>query len=288
MIRNRLQGAKVSNLVARNVTRCVNRMPIDLDVSAWVSCKVLGDSGSLVSDKLLKKVDVRPGFSASKGQYYCGVSLVNYAQDWLPLLRRSPVTLTLEMQLPSGVRGTMQLKVIAGIHLNVDRIHFSEESDTPEFTVVGRETLLRDIRVVASHKNLEVKKLSTTATGQENEFALRFQVRLTGSVQEANVLSVTVESPGTDQALTLPVEWPTENSCSSKPFSLDNIFSPVLSLGVIISTVIVTLTFAYSEYKRVLLGGKTSSGWRRERWLRKWIRGRAKERKDWDGRGGFN
>lgn len=251
VLRNRLQGsAKVSNLVARNVTRCMNRLASDaIDASALFSCHVQRDSNNLVPAKLLSKITVRPGFSAKVGQYYCAVTLVDFDQEWVPYLRRNSPSLLLELRLANGVMATSELKVVAGIHVAVDRIRFAKESDVPEFTVIGREGLLKDVRVVASHKHVEVKKVATSATGQESEFAIRYQVKLTGSVEDVNVLTVNVESPSTEQVVVIPVEWPNQNMmCSSKPFTGENIFSSVLSLGVIISTVIVTLTIGYSEY----------------------------------------
>lgn len=251
VIRNRLQGAaKLSNLIARNVSRCVNRLMLsDVEASALFSCHVLRDSaGNAVPDKLLGRIAVRPGFCAAHGQYYCGVTLTDYDQEWVPFLRKTSPTLLLELRLANGVTATAEVKVVAGIHVAVDRIRFATESDAPEFTVVGREAVLRDLQVSGSHKHLEVKKISTAATGQESEYVIRFQARLTGSVDDANVLTVNVNSPSTEQVVALPVEWPNANQCSSKPFSVDNLFSSVFSLGVIISTVIVTLTFAYSEY----------------------------------------
>lgn len=248
VIRARLQGAKLSNLIARNVTRCVNRLHSDIDASALFSCHISKDSANVMPDKLWGKIVTRPGFSARHGQYYCGVTLADYDQDWVPFLRKSSPSLLVELRLKNGISATADLKVVAGIHVSVDRIRFAKESDVVEFTVIGRESMLKEVRVTGSHKNLEVKKISTSATGQDNELAIRNQVKLIGSVDDANVLSVKVESPSTEQVVTLPVEWPNENMCASKPFSIDNLFSPVLSLGVIISTVIVTLTFAYSEY----------------------------------------
>lgn len=256
IIKNRLQGVKLSNLIARNVSRCVNRLSNDVDATTLFSCHIQRDSSSLssssssngVTDKLISKIAIRPGFEAKRGQYYCGVTLLDYEQEWVPVLRKSSPAFIVELRLGNGVMAATELKIIAGIHVEVDRIRFAKESDTPEFTVIGREAMLRDVRVVASHKNLEVKKVSTSATGQENEFAIRYQVKLVGSVDDANVLTVSVESPSTEQVVALPVEWPNERMCSSKPFAGENIFSSVLSLGVIISTVIVTLTFVYSEY----------------------------------------
>lgn len=253
IIKNRLQGVKLSNLIARNVSRCVNRLVNDVDATALFSCHIQRDSSSSfgnggVTDKLISKIAIRPGFEAKRGQYYCGITLPDYDQDWVPVLRKSSPTFIVELRLGNGVMAATELKVVAGIHVGVDRIRFAKESDTPEFTVIGREAMLRDVRVVASHKNLEVKKVSTSATGQENEFAIRYQAKLIGSVDDANVLTVNVESPSTEQVVALPVEWPNERMCSSKPFTGENLFSSVLSLGVIISTVIVTLTFVYSEY----------------------------------------
>lgn len=264
VIRNRLQGAKLSNLVARNVTRCVNRLlAADVDASALFSCHVLRDnSNDALPTKLQSKIIARPGFGTKTGQYYCGVTLSDYDQEWIPYLRRSSPTVPIELRLANGVTATAELRVVAGIHVPVDRIRFVKESDVPEFTVIGREALLKDVRVSGSHKHLEVKKLATTATGQDGEFAIKYQVKLVGSVDDANVLTINVESDGTEQVLKLPVEWPNNNACSSKPFSVDNIFSPVLSLGVIISTVIVTLTFAYSEYHYLSLIGVAGMSFR--------------------------
>lgn len=252
VIKNRLQGAaKLSNLIARNVTRCVYRLRSDVEAGTVFSCHILRESNNnavAVPDKLLGRITVRSGFSARQGQYYCGVTLTDYDQEWVPYLRKNSPTLLVELRLTNGVMSTAELKVVAGIHVPVDRIRFAKESDAPEFTVIGREVLLKDLRVVGSHKHLEVKKMSTSSTGQESEFVIRYQVKIVGSVDDVNVLSVTVDSPATEQVVTLPVEWPNANMmCSSKPFSVDNLFSSVFSLGVIISTVIVTLTFVYSK-----------------------------------------
>lgn len=251
ILKHRQQGLKLSNVIARNVTRCVNRLlPDSVDAASLFSCHILGDSashGSLPA-KLASKIKARAGFSASHGQYYCGVSLAEYDQEWVPYLRKHSPTLLLELRLANGVMATAELRVVAGMHVAVDRIRFAKESDTPEFTVIGREAVLKEVRVTASHAHLEVKRVATSATGQESEFAVRYQVRVTGSVDEATVLSVTVDSPSTEQVVTLPVEWPSQNVCASRPFTGENLFSSVLSLGVIISTVIVTLTIGYSEY----------------------------------------
>lgn len=254
IIRNRLQGGKLSNLIARNVTRCANRLQAtDIDASALFTCNVLREpaNGGL-SNTLQGKINVRPGFNVKTGQYFCGLTLSDYDQDWIPFLRKNSPTVLLELRLNNGARATSEINIVAGIHVSVDRIRFAKEADEPEFTVIGREALLRDVRVSGSHKHLEVNKLATMSTGQEDEFAIRYKVKLVGSVEDVNVLTVSVQSASTEQVMVLPVEWPHNNVCSSKPFSMDNIFSPVLSLGVIISTVIVTLTFAYSEYRHFL------------------------------------
>lgn len=252
VIKNRLQGAKLSNLVARNVTRCMNRIiASDVDANALFTCQVTvsRDSAS-AAERMQSKIVARPGFSAKHGQFYCGVTLADYDQQWIPYLRKNSPVLQVELRLASGVMAVAELRVVAGVHVAVDRIRFTKEGDAPEFTVVGSEAMLKDLRVVGSHKHLEVKKMSALATGQEpGEFAIRYQVKLSGSVEDANVLTVKVESPSTEQVFSLPVEWPNENVCSSRPFSVDGGgFSPLQSLGVIISTVIVTLTFVYSEY----------------------------------------
>lgn len=201
-----------------------------------------------MAERLSQKIVIRPGFEAKRGQYYCGVTLVDYDQEWIPALRKSSLNFIVEMRLKNGIMAATELKVVAGIHVAVDRIKFAKETDTPEFTVIGREVHLKGIRVEGSHKSLEVKKISTSATGEENEFAIRYQVKMIGSVDDADVLSVMLESPSTEQVLQLPVEWPNERMCSTRPFSGNNLFaSGVSNLGLIISTVIVTFAFIYGK-----------------------------------------
>lgn len=252
VIINRLQGAKLTNLVARNVSRCVYRLADMVDAAQLFSCHIPKDSisGGGLTDRMVSKIVIRPGFDGKRGQYYCGITLVDYDQDWVAALRKASLTFVIELRLKNGIMAASELKVVAGIHVSADRIKFTKDTDMPEFTVIGREAHLQGIRVEGSHKSLEIKKISTSATGQENEFAIRYQVKMTGSVDDADVLTVSVESPGTEQMLQLAVEWPNDRMCSTKPFSGDNLLASVVSnLGLIISTVIVTFAFIYGELR---------------------------------------
>lgn len=251
VIKNRLQGTKLTNLIARNVSRCVSRIISDVDAAPLFSCHILRElsDGIAVADKLWNKVSIRPGFDPQHGQFYCAVILANYDQDWIPFVRKVSPTLAIELRLANGVASSTELRIVSGVHVTPDRIRFSKESDLPEFVIDGRESLLKNLLVTASDNRLEIKKVSTAVRGQDGEFALRYQVKIVGSLDEVNFLTINVESPDSEQLLSLPVEWPQDTTCASKPFTGEKLFSSVLSLGIIISTIIGTLTCAYREHK---------------------------------------
>lgn len=117
----------------------------------------------------------------------------------------------------------------------------------------GKEAYLRSMQIHASHKNVEVvKKMTTTTTTTGSNdgaaFTLAYKVRIVGPVDDVELLSITVQSPDTDQNITVPIDLVANRKCSSRPFAGDSLLETVVShLGLIISTAIVVIASIYGK-----------------------------------------
>lgn len=247
VLKNRLQGRKLSNLIARNVTRCTTSLTQpDLKLFA---CEILRNSN--VDAALTQKIKVTEGFEVKTGQYYCAMSLVDFEKDWRVYLGRNNFLVGLEVKLKSGVMATSEIKVVTGVIVEPSKLTLASEDDTKELIVYGRESYLKGLQLVASQKNLEVKKLSMSAIEAEGEqqFAIKYQVKLVGLIDESDILTIAVQSALTEQNLTIPVDVNADRKCSVRPSASSNFLSSIVAnFGLIISTIVVLSVVLYGKY----------------------------------------
>lgn len=144
VMRNRHQGpAKYTNVIARNVTKCLQRLEEADLVALPFACQAvnLDRNGQQLTASMLDMIRVRSGFDRTRGQYFCAVTLDQYEREWVPALRKSALPFSIEARLKSGVKATATVHLIAGVTVTPLRLAFTRETDELEVQVSGRKCL---------------------------------------------------------------------------------------------------------------------------------------------------
>ncbi|XP_030369021.1 nuclear pore membrane glycoprotein 210 [Scaptodrosophila lebanonensis] len=239
VLRNHIQTDKHTNLIAQNVSRCINHLD-NVHVDAF-TCRLVANDA--LGRKLLSLYKVKAIFDGLNSQYACELQLLSNFNELLSIVKTNNVLLEIQALIPTGVFDTMSLKLVPGIQVSPEALQMGDLK-SQDLLISGLDKVLQKLQVIPSDTKYLSVEFIEHAHGQ-GKYKIHFADDFPLDVQ----LYVLVKSPETDQNIEVPVYGNTmlAQKCSSRPYSSTLFYRLIENLGFIITTVII-IVFSFWVY----------------------------------------
>ncbi|XP_002059350.3 nuclear pore membrane glycoprotein 210 isoform X2 [Drosophila virilis] len=195
VLRNHMQTDKFSNLIAHNISKCINQMH-KIVVDAF-TCRLVAKNE--LGQKLLKLYQVEAIFDINSSQYACKLLLTSSFTDLLSTLKTNNVYLELEAAMPNGVLDTMSLKMVPGIKVSLESLQV-HDLKSQELHISGLDKALQKLQVKPSDSKYFAIELIEHAHGLS-----KYRVRFFKDFPLDEHFYVLVHSPETNQSVEVPI-----------------------------------------------------------------------------------
>ncbi|XP_002004459.3 nuclear pore membrane glycoprotein 210 [Drosophila mojavensis] len=195
VLRNHIQTDKYSNLMAHNISKCINQLH-KIAVEAFTCRLVAKDE---LGQKLLKLYHVEAIFDVHSSQYACKLVLKSSFTDLLSTLKSNNVQLELEAAMPNGNLGTMSLKMVPGIKVSLESLQV-HDLKSQELHITGLDKALQKLQVKPSDSKYFTVELIEQAHGIS-----KYRVRFFQDFPLDEHFYVLIHSPETNQSVEVPI-----------------------------------------------------------------------------------
>lgn len=245
VLRNHMQTDKYSNLIAQNVSKCINQLN-KVAVDAF-NCRLVAKDE--LGRKVLKLYRVEARFDAASSQYACSLELTSSFNELLSTLKTNNAYLELEASMPNGILDTMSLQLVPGIKVSVESLHV-RDLKSQELQISGLDKALHKLQVKPS----DSKYISIELIEQTHGLS-KYRVRFLNDLPMDKQFSVLIYSPETNQSVEIPIIGDSAllQKCSKQPVGpllqlfIDNLSFIVTMMIIIFISIWVYVSFFQSQ-----------------------------------------
>lgn len=236
IIKHHLQIDKLSNLIAKNSTKCLSSLDVFREKFFNCGLKLLEPIKGNAA-KVLDLLNVTPTFDKQFGSYACEIDLKpkSTLSDIINLIESDELQFELVATLTNGISTTTIVKMMPAI--NVYPLELAlEQIEQQTITIIGIERILQRVQVSSSDPS--AFEITSTKAKSSNQY----KIKLLRNIPLDETTYIIVNSPLTLQTIQIPVQsLRVAQKCLNQPFqSISTIAYNIISnLGFIVSLLII-------------------------------------------------